>query len=81
MVKTNFRNWVDPLGITSETEGDRMRFVYTEAPAFQHDSTKQEDCGDWIVGYLKENGPSKPSEVIKAGKDELGVSERTIRRA
>lgn len=80
MVKTNFSNWTEPLGLSQERDGDQIKFVYSDAPTQNQDSSVQEECELWLIEYLEENGPSPASDVIEAG-DGQGFSESTIYRA
>ena len=78
LVKTNLGNYPEGIGIELQREGEKVRFVYGAAPGFDQDSPG-ENCEQWIVKYLEENGPTRPAELIAAG-EKAGFSRPTIYR-
>jgi hypothetical protein len=80
LVKSNLGPYPEGIGLKLEGDGDNMRFVYGEPVAFEDAQESPGDkCEEWLLDYLGENGPSKPADVIAAGKD-AGFTRDTIYR-
>lgn len=80
LVKSNLGPYPEGIGLKLETNGDQVRFVYGEPVAFEDAQESPGDkCEEWLIDYLGENGPSKPADVIAAGKD-AGFTRDTIYR-
>jgi hypothetical protein len=74
-----FEDYPEPLGVTLETlPGGAKRMVYGAAP--NADTTQRQDCGDWLIEYLEENGPAKVKDVLSAALEE-GYSRDSVYRA
>lgn len=69
LVKTNLGPYPDPIGIEMVSEGSTTRFVYGCAPDFERTETKSDNVEDWLVEFLEEGGPARPSEIVAAGEE------------
>ena len=78
LVKTNLGNYPESIGIELQRDGDKVRFIYGAAPAFDQESPSQ-SCEQWLIAYLEEHGPTRPAQVVAAG-EKAGFSRPTIYR-
>ena len=59
-----------------------MRFVYGEPVAFEDAQESTADkCEQWLLDYLAEHGPSKPNDILIAGKIQVSPGTRSTARA
>lgn len=83
LVKTNVADdgYPDPIGIVQhqEHDGEVVRFEYGEAPDYERSDTHSDDCEQWLIDYLDENGPTRPSKLLPAA-EQAGYSRSTIYR-
>jgi putative DNA primase/helicase len=81
LVKSNLGPYPDGIGLKLEGDNTSMRFVYGEPVAFEDapQESTGDKCEEWLLGYLAEHGPSKPAEILSAGKD-AGFTRDTIYR-
>lgn len=80
LVKSNLGPYPDGIGLKLEGDSTSMRFVYGEPVAFEDAQESTGDkCEEWLLGYLAEHGPSKPAEILSAGKT-AGYTRDTIYR-
>lgn len=80
LVKSNLGPYPDGIGLKLEGDSTSMRFVYGEPVAFEDAQESTADkCEQWLLDYLAEHGPSKPNDILIAGKDS-GFTRDTIYR-
>lgn len=70
VVKTNLGPYPDPLGAEMTTSPDEtvVSFTYGALPS-ERTETKADSVEDWLLEYLFENGPTKPSDIVEAAID------------
>lgn len=80
LVKTNLGPYPDPLGVEMTTSPDEtVAFTYGAIPTDRTETTA-DSVEDWLIEYLFENGPTRPSAVIEAAA-EKGYSRAIVYRA
>jgi hypothetical protein len=80
VIKNNLGDYPKPLGFEIvDTKQGEITFVFGEPPEAPTETTKTEECADWLWDYLR-GGEKERAEVMKVGKAQ-GFPERTIERA
>jgi hypothetical protein len=83
VIKTNLSKYPEPVGLTFEPlhpDGKYPYLLYGDAPEPYRESSKSEQCQEWLTELLKAEGPLKPKEIVEIGEEE-GFSRATIYRA
>jgi hypothetical protein len=79
LVKTNLGSYPEGIGIEMQREEERVKFVYGKAPSFDQQESPADNCEEWLLEYLEENGPSRPADVLTAA-EEKGFTTSTVYR-
>lgn len=82
VLKSNFDHYPDPLGCHLVRQSDgTSRIEYGESPAVYKETTKVDDCAEWIIDRMFEIGePIKPKDLFAEANAE-GFSRATFYRA
>jgi len=81
IAKTNLGPYPPGIGVDLIEDDDTSRFEYGDALPWEDNQPNHSDtCGEWLLDYLAENGPTQPSEIVEDAS-EHGFNRRVVYRS
>ncbi len=83
VMKTNLCRYPEAIGVCFRTmaeDPEVAEIVYGAVPQAYRERTKREECAEWLLMLLAEQGRLAPAQVVAIGK-QAGYSQATVYRA